>query len=103
MQGISFTPNSAFKTIESTKALSNSYTPYEAQQKFSSVLKESIEKINEAQNQSDQMTEKLIRGENVDLHNVMIASQKASITLQTSLEIRNKVIEAYQEIMRMQV
>jgi flagellar hook-basal body complex protein FliE len=103
MQGIGFTPNSAFKTNDSTKALSNSYTPFEAQQKFSSVLKESIEKINEAQNQSDQMTEKLIRGENVDLHNVMIASQKASITLQTSLEIRNKVIEAYQEIMRMQV
>lgn len=49
------------------------------------------------------MTEKLARGENVDLHQVMIASQKANITLQATIEIRNKVIEAYQEIMRMQV
>jgi len=42
-------------------------------------------------------------GENVELHDVMIASQKASITLQATMEVRNKVVEAYQEIMRMQV
>jgi len=81
----------------------NTYTPFEAQKSFASVLKESINKVNETQIQSDKMTEKLIKGENIDLHQVMIASQKASITMQTTLEIRNKVIEAYQEIMRMQV
>lgn len=81
----------------------HTYTPYEAQRSFSSVLKQSIEKINEYQIQSDNMTEKLARGENVDLHQVMIASQKANITMQATLEIRNKVIEAYQETMRMQV
>lgn len=80
-----------------------SVTPYEAQKKFSSVLKDSIDKVNAAQLQSDAMTEKLARGENVDLHQVMIASQKGSITLQATMEIRNKVIEAYQEVMRMQV
>ncbi|PLS16672.1 flagellar hook-basal body complex protein FliE [Bacillus sp. M6-12] len=79
------------------------YTPYEAQQKFASILKDSIEKVNQAQAASDKMTEKMARGENVDLHQVMIASQKASITLQTTLEVRNKVVEAYQEIMRMNV
>ncbi|RSD28288.1 flagellar hook-basal body complex protein FliE [Mesobacillus subterraneus] len=78
-------------------------TPYEAQKSFSSVLKKSIENLNEAQLQSDVMTNKLARGENVDLHQVMITSQKASITLQATLEVRNKVIEAYQEMMRMQV
>lgn len=78
-------------------------TPFEAQKSFSSVLKQSIEKLNESQLQSDKMTEKLARGENVDLHQVMIDSQKASITLQATLEVRNKVIEAYQEMMRMQV
>ena len=52
---------------------------------------------------SDVLTEKLINGEDVELHDVMIASQKASITLNATLEIRNKVVEAYQEIMRMQV
>ena len=49
------------------------------------------------------MTEKLINGGNVDLHEVMITSQKASITLNATMEVRNKAIEAYQEIMRMSV
>lgn len=78
-------------------------TPYEAQKSFASMLKQSIEKVNEAQIQSDNMTNKLARGENVDLHQVMVASQKASISLQATMEIRNKVIEAYQEVLRMQV
>lgn len=78
-------------------------TPYEAQQKFGDFLKTAIEGVNENQKASDVLTEKLINGENVELHNVMIASQKASITLSATMEIRNKVIEAYQEIMRMPV
>ncbi len=86
-----------------TKGSTPTPTPYEAQKSFSSVLKQSIENLNETQLQSDVLTEKLARGENVDLHQVMIASQKASITLQATMEVRNKVIEAYQEMMRMQV
>ena len=43
--------------------------------------------------QSDVMTEKLINGGNVDLHEVMIASQKASITLNATMEIRNKALK----------
>jgi flagellar hook-basal body complex protein FliE len=82
---------------------SPSHTPFEAQNSFATVLKESLNKVNEAQIQSDKLTEKLAAGENVDLHQVMISSQKASITLQATLEIRNKAIEAYQEMMRMQV
>ncbi|MCU9612108.1 flagellar hook-basal body complex protein FliE [Caldibacillus lycopersici] len=82
---------------------SNSITPSEAQQNFSSFLKNAIEDVNKAQVNSDVMTEKLAKGENVELHDVMIASQKASITLQATLEVRNKVVEAYQEVMRMQV
>ena len=59
--------------------------------------------MNHAQVQSDIMTEKLANGENVQLHDVMIASQKASIMLETTLQVRNKVVEAYQSIMRMQI
>ncbi|WP_077211517.1 flagellar hook-basal body complex protein FliE [Bacillus dakarensis] len=92
-----------FQSHQTKPTITNTTTPYESQKKFASVLKESIEKVNEAQIQSDKMTEKLARGENVDLHSVMIASQKASISLQATMEIRNKVVEAYQEVMRMQV
>lgn len=91
------------KMLPSTEGKKERVTPFEAQQSFSKMLKESIEKVNESQIQSDKMTEKLVLGENVDLHEVMIASQKASIALQATIEVRNKVIEAYQEIMRMQV
>lgn len=80
-----------------------SSSPSEAQKNFGSFLKDSIDKVNETQVRSDMMAQKLARGENVELHEVMIASQKASITLTATMEIRNKVIEAYQEVMRMQV
>nr|WP_274379960.1 flagellar hook-basal body complex protein FliE [Paenisporosarcina cavernae] len=78
-------------------------TPMESQQQFGAMLKDALSNVNEQQKVSDVLTNKLIRGEQVELHDVMIASQKASITLNATLEIRNKVIEAYQEIMRMSV
>lgn len=78
-------------------------TPSEAQNSFSNTLKNAIDGVNNAQVRSDMLTNKLAAGENVDLHQVMIASQKASITLEATLQVRNKVVEAYQEIMRMQV
>lgn len=87
---------------ESTK-INPTVTAADAQQTFANSLKDAIAKVNDQQIQSDTMTEKLINGGNVDLHEVMIASQKASITLNATMEVRNKVIEAYQEIMRMSV
>ncbi|WP_033829226.1 flagellar hook-basal body complex protein FliE [Bacillus andreraoultii] len=81
----------------------NTVTPHKTQSTFSNFLKDAINEVNETQINSDQLTEKLALGENVNLHDVMIASQKATITLQTTMEVRNKVVEAYQEIMRMQV
>lgn len=72
-------------------------------QKFSTFLKDSINELNNTQRASDIVTEKLAKGENVELQDVMITAQKASITMQTALEIRNKAVEAYQEMMRMQM
>ncbi|HWI49665.1 MAG TPA: flagellar hook-basal body complex protein FliE, partial [Rummeliibacillus sp.] len=62
-----------------------------------------ISAVNDSQIASDKMTDKLVNGENVELHDVMISAQKANITLNTALQVRNKVVEAYQEIMRMSV
>jgi flagellar hook-basal body complex protein FliE len=87
-----------------SKSINNpSATSFDAQKSFASVLKDSINQVNKSQLEADSMTEKLAQGENVDLHQVMIVQQKANITLQATLEVRNKVIEAYQEMMRMQV
>jgi flagellar hook-basal body complex protein FliE len=89
--------NSAPNNIAQTSSLNQSKVS------FADLLKKSISEVNSDQLQSDAMTQKLANGENVDLHQVMITAQKANITLQAALEIRNKVVEAYQEAMRMQV
>ncbi len=81
----------------------NRITPAQAHQSFKTILKEAIENVNAIQNEAAKKTELLASGQIDNLHDVLITSQKASITLQATLEVRNKVIEAYQEIMRMQV
>ena len=78
-------------------------TSYEAQQNFGNFLKAAIDNVNTKQYESDVMTQKLIMGENVELHDVMITAQKATIALNATMEVRNKVVEAYQEIIRMPV
>lgn len=86
---------------KSTPALKT--TPFEAQEDFKSYLKGALDTLSESQAQSNQATQALMNGNMDNLHQVMITAEKASVTMQTTLEIRNKVIEAYQEIMRMQV
>ena len=78
-------------------------SPAEAQQSFGAFLKDAIQEVNTKQVQSDMMTQKLVTGGDVELHDVMITAQKASIALSATMEVRNKVIEAYQEIIRMPV
>lgn len=73
----------------------------EREKTFGSFLKEAIQEVDTLQKVSDEATAKLVRGEKVDLHNVMVHAQKANIALTTTVEIRNKVVEAYQEISRM--
>jgi flagellar hook-basal body complex protein FliE len=91
-----YNANNSSNSINSTKT-------FEPQQSFASVLKDSIDQLNQSQNAANDMTNKLINGDNVDLSQVMIAQQKANITLQTAVQIRNKVIDAYQQMMNMQV
>lgn len=102
MNKISFLPVTNMMDMQKTKE-SSPVSSGEAQKRFASFLQDSIGKVNDLQIQSDTMTQKLALGQDVDLHEVMIAAQKANISLQLTLEVRNKAIEAYQEIMRMQV
>ncbi|MFC4557112.1 flagellar hook-basal body complex protein FliE [Virgibacillus kekensis] len=87
------------KTIQTKPEIS----PGEAQSKFADTLKSAIEGVNNTQITSDKMTQALANGQAEDLHNVMITAQKASVTLETSVQIQRKVIDAYNEIMRMQI
>ena len=64
---------------------------------------ELVSKVNDMQVQSDKSIQGLASGENKNLHEVMIAVEKASISFQFMSQVRNKALEAYQEVMRMQV
>jgi len=70
---------------------------------FGELLKDAISTVNELQKQSDQEIQKLMTGESQDLQNTVIAMQKADLSFQMMMQVRNKIVQAYQEIMRMQV
>ena len=59
--------------------------------------------INQLQLNSGEMAEKFASGEIEDVHDVMIAAEKASVSLELTIEVRNKLVEAYREIMRTQM
>lgn len=66
-------------------------------------FQELVGKVNNMQVQSDQAIQRLATGENRNLHETMIAVEKASISFQFMSQVRNKALEAYQEVMRMPV
>ncbi len=68
---------------------------------FGKHLKNAIQEVDQLQRVSDVQTKRLVTGQNVDLHDVMLTAQKATVALNATIEIRNKVVEAYQEISRM--
>jgi flagellar hook-basal body complex protein FliE len=70
---------------------------------FGQQVKEAIAKVNDLQTNADDLTNRLASGDSVDIHQAMIAMQKASTALQFTMQVRNKVIDAYQEIMKTQV
>lgn len=70
---------------------------------FLSLLKDALSEVNRLQLDAEKAVRALAMGEAADIHTVAIATAKADLALQLTLQIRNKAIEAYQEISRMQI
>lgn len=70
---------------------------------FSSFLADAVERVKETDSASIQGNYALIKPEGTDLHTVLLDAEKADIALQFTIQIRNKLMEAYQEIMRLQL
>jgi flagellar hook-basal body complex protein FliE len=70
---------------------------------FGNLLKESINKVGELEKEANTEIEKLAKMETKDIHNTMLAIEKADLSFQMMMQVRNKIINAYEEIMRMQV
>lgn len=71
---------------------------------FANVLKSSLDGVNQAQQQAHDLQQAFVLGDDkVSLSDTMIAMQKANISFQTTVQVRNKVVAAYNDIMNMQV
>lgn len=70
---------------------------------FADFLNNALSEVNNLQLESEQLNEAFAMGKNDNIHQVMIAAEKADMALQLTIQLRNKVLEAYQEIMRMPV
>lgn len=70
---------------------------------FQSVLENSVNKVEELRKTSDQTVANFLAGEQEDTHSVIMATQKAELAFDLFLQVRNKVVQAYQEVMRMQM
>lgn len=70
---------------------------------FQKALGEAVTNLNKLQQEADSSATRLAAGEPIELHEVLLATEKASIAFQLAVQVRNKIVEAYQDVMRMQV
>lgn len=70
---------------------------------FAQQLNSAIESVDAAQTRRDDLVASMVRGEAVEVHEIMTAAEEAHLSFNLMLEVRNKLLEGYQEIMRMQV
>lgn len=70
---------------------------------FTETLKTSLDEINSSQIKAENLTNSFIKGDDVDVAEVMLAGEEAKISLQYAVQVRNKLVEAYQEIIKMQL
>ncbi len=66
-------------------------------------LKELVSEVNSYQEEAEENVSKFLSGGNVEVHDVMIALEKADLSMEFLVQLRNKLLEAYQEIMRTQL
>ncbi|MEL7833584.1 flagellar hook-basal body complex protein FliE [Fodinibius sp. Rm-B-1B1-1] len=78
-------------------------TEKENQQSFSDVLSDAINGVDQTMKTSDAKVQDLIAGKTDNVHDAMISMQRAKLSFDLMVEVRNKVVETYQEVSRMQI
>jgi flagellar hook-basal body complex protein FliE len=91
------------KSMQINKGGSTGASDIEGGGSFMETLKTAINKVNEVQMEADVKAQQLATGKTDNVAEVMIATEKADIALKLMMQVRNKIIDAYQEIMKMQV
>lgn len=70
---------------------------------FATTLQNSLDEINTKQVDANKASEALVKGEDVQISDVMLASEEAKVSLQFAVQVRNKLVDAYKEISQMQL
>lgn len=98
-----FKPNAPADTVQGKRPLESLNAAKETPA-FGDLLSQAVNKVNDLQKSSNELATQYQQGvEGVDITDVMIASQKASVSFQSMLQVRNKVVEAYRDVMNMPV
>src|SRR5271154_4929263 len=114
MDGLTISnPQSVINTGQTTKEINRIDSPQisspaiggadQTEKSFAATLKDAVNQVNTAQKDSDVKMQEPASGKSQNIHETMIAAEKADIALRMMVQVRNKMIEAYQEMMRMQV
>jgi flagellar hook-basal body complex protein FliE len=93
----------ALKTEDLPQLLSPQPVTSGKETSFSNLLNNFVQEVNSKQVEASDTVRGLMSGENVSLHQAVIAMEEASLSFQLMVEVRNKLVESYQELMRMQV
>ncbi len=70
---------------------------------FQNILKENLDKVNQDQIEADNITNDFVLGKDIDVHEMILSMEEAKMSLQLAIQVRNKVVEAVQELNRMQL
>jgi len=78
-------------------------TQQEEKTRFGALLKDAISTVNDLQQRSDLEIQKIMTGESDELQTAVVAMQRADISFQMMMQVRNKIVQAYQEVLRMPI
>ena len=70
---------------------------------FAELLRGAVEAVNHMQHESGRLEDAVAKGESMNIHQAIIAGEKAGLSFQLMMQVRNKILDAYQEVMRMQI
>jgi flagellar hook-basal body complex protein FliE len=90
-------------TIQNTQANKMVGKSQNALDQVGQTFQEALENLSKTQATSDDLIQKLAQGEDVDLHTIMIASEQTDVNFRVAVAIRDKLVDAYRQIMSMQV
>lgn len=95
--------SAGFQPIGNLSSAANAESAHNSNNSFGSLVKDTLESLNSGQKQAEHEIARAVTGESPDLHKTIVALQTADLQFQLGLQARNKLVGAYEEIMRMQV